>query len=104
MKPPYKITPLILAKVASISEKIGEVKTAYLFHPPAELRRSNRIKTIQSSLEIEGNTMTVEQVTALINNKRVLAPEKDILEVKNAIATYEQIDSFISTCNIKGSG
>ena len=94
MKPPYKITPLILAKVASISEKIGEVKTAYLFHPPAELRRSNRIKTIQSSLEIEGNTMTVEQVTALINNKRVLAPEKDILEVKNAIATYEQIDSF----------
>jgi Fic family protein len=85
-----------LAKVASISEKIGEVKTAYLFHPPAELRRSNRIKTIQFSLEIEGNTMTVEQVTALINNKRVLAPEKDILEVKNAIATYEQIDSFIS--------
>jgi len=83
-----------LAKVASISEKIGEVKTAYLFHPPAELRRSNRIKTIQSSLEIEGNTMSVEQVTALINNKRVLAPEKDILEVKNAIATYEQIDSF----------
>lgn len=65
MKPPYKITPLILAKVASISEKIGEVKTAYLFNPPAELRRSNRIKTIQSSLEIEGNTMTVEQVTIL---------------------------------------
>jgi len=83
-----------LAKVASISEKIGEVKTAYLFHPPAELRRSNRIKAIQSSLEIEGNTMSVEQVTALINNKRVLTPEKDILEVKNAIATYEQIDSF----------
>lgn len=94
MKPPYNITPLILAKVASISEKIGEVKTAYLYHPPAELRRSNRIKTIQSSLEIEGNTMSVEQVTALISNKRVLAPEKDILEVKNAIATYEQIDSF----------
>ena len=94
MKPPYKITPLILAKIASISEKIGEVKTAYLFHPPAELRRSNRIKTIQSSLEIEGNTMTEEQITALINNKRVLAPEKDILEVKNAIATYDKIDSF----------
>ena len=54
-----------MAKVASISEKIGEVKTAYLFHPPAELRRSNRIKTIQSSLEIEGNTLTMEQVTIL---------------------------------------
>ena len=94
MKPPYKITPLILAKIASISEKIGEVKTAYLFHPPAELRRSNRIKIIQSSLEIEGNSMTEEQITALINNKRVLAPEKDILEVMNAISTYEKIDSF----------
>ncbi|MDD4698012.1 MAG: Fic family protein [Fermentimonas sp.] len=94
MKPPYKITPLILAKIASISEKIGEVKTAYLFHPPAELRRSNRIKTIQSSLEIEGNTITEEQITALLNNKRVLAPEKDILEVMNAISTYEKIDSF----------
>ena len=83
-----------MSKVASISEKIGEVKTAYLLHPPAELRRRNRIKTIQSSLEIEGNTMTEEQITALINNKRVLAPEKDILEVKNAIATYDQLSSF----------
>lgn len=94
MKPPYKITSLILCKVASISEKIGEVKTAYLIQPPAELRKRNRIKTIQSSLEIEGNTLTIEQITALINNKRVLAPEKDILEVKNAIATYEKLETF----------
>ena len=94
MKPPYNITPLILSKIASISEKVGEVKTAYLLQPPAELRKRNRIKTIQSSLEIEGNTMTEEQITALINNKRVLAPEKDILEVKNAIITYEQLDTF----------
>lgn len=94
MKPPYQITNLILTKVASISEKIGEVKTAYLLQPPAELRKRNRIKTIQSSLEIEGNALTVEQITALIENKRVLAPEKDILEVKNAIVTYEQLESF----------
>ncbi len=94
MKPPHQITNLILTKVASISEKIGEVKTAYLLQPPAELRKRNRIKTIQSSLEIEGNTLTVEQITALIENKRVLAPEKDILEVKNAIVTYEQLESF----------
>lgn len=94
MKPPYKLTPLILEKVASISEKIGEVKTAYLIQPPTELRKRNRIKTIQASLEIEGNTMTVEQITALIDNKRVLAPQKDILEVKNAIITYEHLDSF----------
>ena len=94
MKPPYQITASILSKVASISEKIGEVKTAYLMQPPTELRKRNRIKTIQASLEIEGNTLTVEQITALLDNKRVLAPEKDILEVKNAILTYEQIDKY----------
>ncbi len=94
MKPPYKITALILEKVASISEKIGEVRTAYLSQSPAELRKRNRVKTIQSSLEIEGNTLTVEQITAILDNKRVLAPEKDILEVKNAIETYQQIESY----------
>lgn len=94
MKPPYSITHQILASVASISQKIGEVKTAYLVQPSAELRKRNRIKTIQSSLEIEGNTLTTEQITAILENKRVIAPEKDILEVKNAIETYKYLDSF----------
>lgn len=94
MKPPYKITSRILSLIVSVSEKLGEVKTAYLNQPPAELRKQNRIKTIQSSLEIEGNTMTVEQITALINNKRVLAPQKDIQEVKNAILVYDQLDKY----------
>ncbi len=94
MKPPYSITPKILGKIVSISEKMGEVKTAYLLQPPTELRKQNRIKTIQSSLEIEGNTLTVEQITAIINNKRVLASEKDILEVKNAILAYQHIDRY----------
>lgn len=94
VKPPYKITAYILEKIVSISEKIGEIKTAYLLQPPAELRKRNRIKTIQSSLEIEGNTLTVEQVTAIIDNKRVLAPEKDILEVKNAIRAYQLLNTY----------
>lgn len=94
MKPPYKITSKILSLVVSISEKLGEVKTAYLNQPAAELRKQNRIKTIQSSLEIEGNTMTVEQITALIDNKRVLAPQKDIQEVKNAILVYDQLGKY----------
>ena len=94
MKPPYSITPTILRKLVSISEKMGEVKTAYLLQPTTELRKQNRIKTIQSSLGIEGNTLTIEQITALVNNKRVLAPEKDILEVKNAISAYQQIDTY----------
>jgi Fic family protein len=71
-----------------VSEKIGEINAVPLNRPPAKLRKSNRIKTIQSSLSIEGNTMTEEQITALINNTRVLAPQKDILEVQNAIALY----------------
>ena len=94
MKPPYEITNRILGLVSSISEQIGEIKAARLVKPPPELRKINRIKTIQSSLEIEGNTLTVEQITDLINNKRVLAPKKDILEVKNAIRVYAKLDSF----------
>lgn len=94
MKPPYKITSKVISLVASISEKVGEVKTAYLNLPPAELRRENRIKTIQSSLEIEGNTLSIDQVTAVLDNKRVLAPQKDIQEVRNAINAYNQLDKY----------
>lgn len=94
MKPPYSITIRSLKLVASISEKIGEIKSAYLHRPPAELRKRNRIRTIHSSLEIEGNTLTVEQITALLDNKRVLAPEKDITEVRNAIEVYDKLDTF----------
>jgi Fic family protein len=94
MKPPYEITNKILNQISSISEKNGEVKSAHLIKPPTELRKRNRIKTIQSSLEIEGNTLTIEQITALINNKRVLAPKKDIHEVKNAIEVYSMLDDF----------
>ncbi len=94
MKPPYEITNKILSLISSISEKIGEVKSAHLQSRPTELRRKNRIKAIQSSLEIEGNTLTVQQITDIINNKKVLAPQKDILEVKNAIEVYSKINEF----------
>ena len=94
MKPPYEITNRILNLIASVSEKIGEVNAAHLNKPPTELRKRNRIKTIQSSLEIEGNTLTVEQITALLENKRIIAPQKDIVEVKNAIRVYNQLNKF----------
>lgn len=94
MKPPYEITNAILELISSISEQIGEIKAARLIRPLTELRKRNRIKTIQSSLEIEGNTLTEEQITDLINNKRVLAPKKDIHEVKNAIQVYSKLGSF----------
>jgi Fic family protein len=97
MKPPYKITGRILELISSISEKIGEVNSAYLYKPPTELRKKNRIKTIQSSLEIEGNSLSLEQVTAILENKRIIAPQKDILEVKNAIKAYDNLDSYNPT-------
>ncbi|MGN6421506.1 MAG: Fic family protein [Pseudobacter sp.] len=94
MQPPYNITSAILQLVAIISEKIGEINATHLHKPPAELRKSNRIKTIQASLEIEGNTLSIEQITAIVENKRVLGPQKDILEVKNAIIVYEKLNEF----------
>jgi len=94
MKPPYTITESILQLVATISERLGEVKATHLYKPPTELRKKNRIKTIQSSLEIEGNTLTEEQITALLNNERILAPKKDIVEVQNAIKVYEQLNTY----------
>ncbi|MEW7277476.1 Fic family protein [Aquimarina sp. 2201CG1-2-11] len=94
MKPPYSITENILSLVAQISEKIGEINAYYLHKPTTELRKKNRIKTIQASLEIEGNTLTEEQITALLDNKRVLAPQKDILEVQNAIKVYELLQEL----------
>ena len=94
MKPPYQITDTILKLVVVISERLGEINATHLYKPPTELRKKNRIKTIQSSLEIEGNTLTEEQITALLNDKRVIAPQKDILEVQNAIKVYEQLREF----------
>lgn len=94
MKPPYIITNVILTLVTSISEKIGEINATHLYKPATELRKKNRIKTIQSSLEIEGNTLTEEQITALLEGKRVIAPQKDILEVQNAIKVYDKLNEF----------
>jgi Fic family protein len=94
MKPPYDITPSVLKLISSISEKIGEVNATYLSKQSPQLRKQNRIKTIQSSLQIEGNTLTIEQITALIENKRVVGPKKDITEVQNAIQVYDELISY----------
>jgi len=94
MKPPYDITPKILKLISSISEKIGEVNANYLSKQSPQLRKQNRIKTIHSSLQIEGNKLTEEQITALIENKRVIGPEKDVLEVLNAIKVYDKLEEY----------
>ncbi|WP_452224685.1 Fic family protein [Lacinutrix chionoecetis] len=94
MKPPYEITSSILKLITSISEKIGEVNANLLNRPSPKLRKQNRIKTIHSSLKIEGNTLTEEQITALLEKKRVVGPKKDVLEVLNAIKIYENLEDY----------
>jgi len=94
MNPPYQITPEILRLITSISEKIGEINATYLNRPSPKLRKENKIKTIHSSLKIEGNSLTEEQITALLEKKRVIGPKKDILEVLNAIEIYEKLNQY----------
>ncbi|GAA4900336.1 Fic family protein [Flaviramulus aquimarinus] len=94
MKPPYEITPKILSLITAISEKIGEVNANFLNRPSPKLRKQNRIKTIHSSLKIEGNTLTEQQITALLENKRIIGPKKDVVEVLNAIDIYENLGTY----------
>lgn len=94
MNPPYEITSRILQLVVSVSHKLGQINAKYLDKPSTNLRKTNRIKTIHSSLGIEGNTLTEEQITALLEKKRVVGPKKDVLEVLNAIQVYDKIHSF----------
>ncbi len=94
MKPPYTISPLMLRLVASIFEKLGIIKAGFFEKPAPQLRKQNKIKTIHASLKIEGNTLTVDQVTAIIEDKRVLGPAKDILEVINAKNVYDNLQMF----------
>lgn len=94
MKPPYEITNKILTLHGQISEALGRCKSLLLVKPEARLRKQNRIKTIHSSLAIEGNTLDIEHVTALMENYRVLGPKKDILEVKNAIKAYDKLSEL----------
>jgi Fic family protein len=96
MKPPYDITPAVFRLATEIAMKIGQLDASLMTLPALHLRKENRIKTIQSSLAIEGNTLSLDQVTALIDRKRVVGPQKDILEVLNAIKVYENISGFVA--------
>ncbi|MFV9484895.1 Fic family protein [Christiangramia sp. ASW11-125] len=94
MKPPYDITPNILKEITSISEKVGAINANYLYKPSPKLRKENRIRTIHSTLKIEGNTLTEEQITALLENKRIIGPKKDVKEVLNAIDIYKHLENY----------
>lgn len=92
--PPFEITNEILELTTEIAELVGQVGVTSKLSANPTLRRSNRIRTIYSSLAIEQNTLSLEQVTAVLNGKHILAPPKDIAEVKNAYEIYERIDEL----------
>ena len=92
--PPFDITNEIVSLVAEIVELATKVKATTKLESKPTLRRENRIKTIHGSLAIEQNTLSLEQVTAVLNGKRVLAPPKDIEEVKNAFEIYDIIETL----------
>ncbi len=87
--PPFTITDEITTLVAEIAEKVGHLTASAGQLPTPQLRRENRIKTIQSSLAIENNSLSLDQVTAIVEGKRVLGAPNEIQEVKNAIDAYE---------------
>ena len=95
--PPYTITSAILKRVAGISEQLAALAAVRglaveLLSP--HLRRENRIRTIHASLAIENNTLSLEQVTDIINGKAVIGPPRDIQEVHGAVSAYEKLDTW----------
>lgn len=88
-KPPFTMTDEMTVLISEISEEIGRISVFQEGPSTPHQRRKNRIRTIHSSLAIEHNTLTLEQVTAIIDGKRVLGNPNEILEVKNAYEAYE---------------
>jgi Fic family protein len=89
--PPLTLTPALLSQVAAIAEALGRWSARQDALPSPRLRRENRIHTIQASLAIEQNSLSLEQVTALFDGQRVIGPARDIQEVRNAITAYEAL-------------
>ena len=92
--PPFEITNTMIHEVAEIAELVGKLTSTNQLSTNPILRKTNRIRTIHGSLAIEQNTLSLEQVTAVLNGKQVLAPPKDIAEVKNAYEIYERLDEL----------
>lgn len=93
-QPTYTITSKIIHLIVQISENIGRLTVLEEIQDSLKLRKANRIRTIQGSLAIEGNTLSTEQITAILNGKTVIAPPKEVQEVRNAIKAYEAFQEW----------
>ena len=92
--PPFDLTEEMLGLTSDIMELLGQMNSVRDLDKLPRLRRVNRIKSIHSSLAMENNTLSLEQVTDVINGKKVLAPKDDILAVKNAYEVYESLPAL----------
>jgi Fic family protein len=93
-KPPFEITSKIIELISNISEKIGEINSLQDSPYSVKLRKENRIKTIHSSLAIENNSLSLKQITDIIDGKRILGNPNEIKEVKNSIQAYDLLLSL----------
>lgn len=93
-QPPFNITPTVLNSVSEISELLGRWNARSEAAPSPRLRRQQRIRSIQASLAIENNSLSIEQVTAVLDGKTVLAPPREVQEVRNAFAAYERLPAW----------
>ena len=84
----------MLQRVAEISEALGKLTIPNDIALSPKLRQESRIRTIQASLEIEQNTLTLDQVTAILEGKRVIGHPREIQEVRNAFAAYDGLDDW----------
>ena len=92
--PPFTITNTMIERVGEISRRIGTLTVGINMSRNPRLHHANRILSIHSSLAIENNTLTLEQVTDIIQGKHVLGPPSEIREVKNAFQAYELLPSL----------
>ena len=99
-QPPFTMTEDITNLIVEIGEYVGTISILNSMQKNPVLRRENRIKTIHSSLAIEHNSLSLEQVTDVIDGKHVWGPPQEIREVQNAYQAYEQL-SDLDPYNIK---
>lgn len=93
-EPPITLTPELVTLTTNIAEQLGCITKRKSQAQTLRLRRISRLQTIQGSLAIEGNSLSVEQITAVIEGKPVIAPPREVQEVKNALAVYENFEQF----------
>ena len=89
--PPFTISHKSLTLVAEISQAVGQLSVEFEQQKLLRLRKVNRMRTVQGSLAIEGNTLSAQQITAILDGKRIIAPPKEVQEAHNAIAAYEAL-------------